>query len=126
VTATTQQTTREQLWVRYLRLNAMASDAMADAYEAEKVAAKNDPTMTPDRLEARLAHLDDIIASWRRMAESGRKNADDEEAEGCVCGGTGRMADHPCARCTPDLSPTDASGLLAAMNHEVHAEVDHA
>jgi hypothetical protein len=125
VTATTQQTTREQLWVRYLRLNAMASDAMADAYEAEKVAAKNDPTMTPDRLEARLAHLDDIIASWRRMAESGRKNADDEEAEGCVCGGTGRMADHPCARCTPDLSPTDASGLLAAMKHSIHEEASH-
>jgi hypothetical protein len=122
VTATTQQTTREQLWVRYLRLNAMASDAMADAYEAEKVAAKNDPTMTPDRLEARLAHLDDIIASWRRMAESGRKNADDEEAEGCVCGGTGRMADHPCPKCG-ELSRAESEALASAVcGYSIHAE----
>jgi hypothetical protein len=78
-------------------------------------------------------------AAWLRMmaahhrgmgtrAAPGAHRCDEINAAldaGCVCGGLGRMADHPCPRCTPDLSPTDASGLLAAMNHSVHAEASH-
>jgi hypothetical protein len=113
--AGTQAPTREQLWVRYLRLNAAALDAMADAYEAERVAAENDPGMTPEWRAARLAHLDEMIASYRGMAESAGRNADDEETLGCVCGGTGRLADHPCARCQPDLSREESEELAKAV-----------
>lgn len=35
------------------------------------------------------------------------------------CGGTGRLADHPCPRCQPDISREDAADLLGALGCEV-------
>jgi hypothetical protein len=121
ITTQTQQPTRAQWRVHWLACVA-ESNARAALCEAAAHRADSDPTTS----EAKRA---EHVADWRRMAREARATAAEHRAQAaeyddaCICSPPGRLADAPCPRCTPDLSPTDASGLLAAMNHSVHAEV---
>jgi hypothetical protein len=117
---TTQETTRRTEEGRYFLAMAAANEAHAQAWEACGAAA----AVEPHRAEAvRAANLE----HYRRLAVQSRETAAVYRSlaaeDGCICGGLGRIGDAPCARCTPDLSPADAKSLLAAMNHEIRAEV---
>jgi hypothetical protein len=151
VTATTQQTKAErltELWSQRKKAEREARLARAVVHDVEEQIAEEDGDALRaewHRLQSLAIRTDDAEddaaadAAWLRMmvashramgtrAAPGSHRCDEINAAldcGCVCGGSGRMADHPCARCTPDLSPTDASGLLAALGHSMRAEASH-
>jgi hypothetical protein len=117
---TTQAERTEAAWSRYFLAMAAAGEAQALAWEADGAAAALEPYRPEEERAANVEHYRALAVSARKTAARYRSLAVED---GCICGGLGRIGDAPCARCTPDLSPADARGLLAAMNHEIRAEV---
>jgi hypothetical protein len=119
VTAPTTQAERTEAGRYYLAMEA-ANEAQAKTWEAFASAAAVEPYVAEAVRAANLEHYRRLAVQSRETAAVYRSLAAED---GCICGGLGRIGDAPCARCTPDLSPADAKSLLAAMNHEIRAEV---
>jgi hypothetical protein len=119
--ATTTQR-NEAAWHRHYTLLAESEEASArksDLY-ADALAARPEP-QSDERA--------DSVATYRTFAQSARDNAAiyrrlaaGHEPE-CICGGLARLADAPCANCTPLHPTTGERELLSSLGCEIHAEV---
>jgi hypothetical protein len=122
--APTTQAERTEGFAAYCALEAAAAEVEATAYEMKARAAMGEPNKSAEQKSVRAEWCSRQAADCRATADEWRQLIAGDSIRCGLCGDRARLSnDHPCPRCQPDLTQADAASLLAAMNHEIRAEV---